>query len=74
MANKQAPMEKKTGHGSDISELEDEHNKTGDQHPTQKNEGRRTPTSRSDRESHIGGNNQSQSRRGSSPGGEGSKR
>ncbi|MBC7602610.1 MAG: hypothetical protein H7255_08125 [Ramlibacter sp.] len=38
-------------------------NKVGHQAPTQKNEGRRTPESRSDRESKIGGNNQSQSRR-----------
>lgn len=41
-----------------------DHNKTGDQPATQKNEGERTPESRSDRESHVGSGNQSQSRRG----------
>ena len=30
-------------------------NKMGEQKPTQKNEGRRTPESRHDREDHIGG-------------------
>ncbi len=44
--------------------VENDFNKQGEQPPTQKNEGKRTPESRSDRESHIGGNNQSQSRRG----------
>lgn len=71
MANKQAPMDKKTGHGGKV---ENDFNQMGDQHPTQKNEGQRTPQSRSDRESKVGGNNQSQSRRGATPGGEGSKR
>jgi hypothetical protein len=33
-------------------------NKQGEQPPTQKNEGRRTPLSRSDRESHVGTDNQ----------------
>ncbi len=39
-------------------------NKTGEQAATQKNEGQRTPASRSDRESQVGSGNQSQSRRG----------
>ena len=40
-------------------------NKTGGEAPTQKNEGRRTPESRNDREDHIGGNsNQNQVRTG----------
>ena len=65
MANKQNPMEKKTGHGGKI---DNDVNKTGEQPPTQKNEGKRTPQSRSDRETNIGGNNQSQSRRGATPG------
>lgn len=34
---------------------ENDTNKMGAQKPTQKNEGRRTPESRSDREDHIGG-------------------
>ena len=39
-------------------------NKQGDKPPTQLNQPQRTPESRNDRESHLGGNNQSQSRRG----------
>ena len=39
-------------------------NKLGEQDPTQLNQGQRTPDSRSDREAHVGGSNQSQSRRG----------
>ncbi len=44
--------------------VENDHNKIGDQAPTQKNEGQRTPESRHDRESHVGSGNQNQSRRG----------
>jgi hypothetical protein len=43
--------------------VENDFNKIGEEKPTQKNEGRRTPLSRHDRESQIG-NNQSQVRRG----------
>ena len=43
--------------------VENDFNKIGHDKPTQKNEGRRTPLSRHDRESQIG-NNQSQVRRG----------
>ena len=39
-------------------------NKTGDQAPTQKNEGRRTPESRHDREGNVGSTNQHQARKG----------
>lgn len=53
------------GHGGKV---ENDTNKTGAQEPTQKNEGRRTPQSRHDRESHIGSSNQTQSRRGNSGG------
>lgn len=38
--------------------------KVGDQPLTQKNEAKRTPDSRTDREAHIGSGNQTQSRRG----------
>jgi hypothetical protein len=41
------------------------HKKLGAQEPTQLNQGKRTPDSRNDRESHLGSSNQSQSRRGS---------
>jgi hypothetical protein len=45
--------------------VENNTNKMGEKEPTQLNQGRRTPGSRSDREAHVGGSNQSQSRRGS---------
>lgn len=46
-----------------------EHNQpAADGEVTQKNEPRRTPESRNDRESHIGSGNQSQSRRGATGG------
>lgn len=41
-----------------------DHNKAGDQPVTQKNEAKRTPESRTDREAHLGRGNQTQSRRG----------
>lgn len=45
--------------------VENDRNSQGDKDPTQKNEGRRTPHSRSDRDAHIGSGNQVQSRQGS---------
>lgn len=56
------------GHGGKV---ENNTNKAGEQEPTQKNEGRRTPQSRHDREAHIGSSNQTQSRRGNSGGSSG---
>ena len=53
--DKQAP---RTG------KVENDTNKMGEKEPTQLNQGQRTPDSRSDREAHMGGSNQSQSRRG----------
>lgn len=47
--------------------VENDTNKLGKEAPTQKNEGRRTPKSRHDREDHIG-NNQSKMRGGSPQG------
>ena len=47
--------------------VENDTNKLGKETPTQKNEGRRTPRSRHDREDHIG-NNQVKVRRGSTQG------
>ncbi len=44
--------------------VENDTNKLGAQAATQVNQGKRTPDSRSDREAHVGGSNQSQSRRG----------
>ena len=46
---------------------ENDHNKMGNQKPTQSNEGERTPQSRHDREDHIG-NNQVKMRRGTTQG------
>ena len=46
-----------------------EHNKAGHQPATQKNQAQRTTESRSDRESQVGGGNQSQARRGGKAGG-----
>lgn len=48
--------------------VENDFNKQGEQAPTQKNEGRRTPESRTDREAHIGSDNQSNMRRGTTSG------
>ncbi len=38
-------------------------NKVGTQPPTQKNQGKRTPLSRDDRQAHLGADNQSRERR-----------
>jgi hypothetical protein len=53
--------------------LANDTNQAGHQAPTQKHEGKRTPLSRSDRESHIGADNQARGRKGGpgSPCGEG---
>jgi hypothetical protein len=54
--------------------LENDVNKVGLQKPTQKNEGRRTAISRSDRSSLVGSQNQTRARKGKisrPPGGEG---
>ncbi|WP_411882884.1 hypothetical protein [Polaromonas sp. YR568] len=53
---------KASGHGGKV---ENDVNQVGEQKPTQRNEGQRTANSRNDRESHVGGSNQLQSRRGS---------
>ena len=44
--------------------VEGDTNKTGQQSPTQLNQGQRTPESRHDREGQVGGSNQHQARRG----------
>jgi hypothetical protein len=49
--------------------VENDTNKMGEQKPTQKNEGHRTPQSRGDRDDQLG-NNQSQVRRGAPNSGE----
>ena len=61
MSHKQNPRDEQT---PKTGKVENDTNKMGDKDPTQLNQGQRTPESRSDREAHIGGSNQSQSRRG----------
>lgn len=61
MTSKQNARDKQVPH---TGKVENDANKLGEQEPTQLNQGQRTPDSRSDRETHVGGSNQSQSRRG----------
>ena len=60
MTDKSNPRDKQTPQSGKV---DTDTNKMGGQDPTQLNQGKRTPESRSDRESHVGGGNQSQSRR-----------
>ena len=62
MKTKQNPRDEQT---SQTGKVANDHNKVGDQALTQKNQFKRTPDSRTDREAHIGSGNQTQSRRGS---------
>ena len=52
---KNQPQDKQAPHSGKV---ENDTNKLGNQKPTQSNEGQRTPKSRHDRESQIGGTNQ----------------
>ena len=61
MKPKQNPRDEQTGKTGKVA---NDHNKVGEQPLTQKNQAKRTPDSRTDREAHIGGGNQSQSRQG----------
>jgi hypothetical protein len=61
MSKKQNARDKQAARSGKV---ENDTNKMGETAPTQKNEGRRTPESRHDRLNHIGGENQSQTRRG----------
>ena len=62
MKTKQNPRDEQT---SQTGKVANDHNKVGDKELTQKNQSKRTPDSRTDREAHIGSGNQTQSRRGS---------
>jgi hypothetical protein len=64
-SSKQNPRDKQPG---ETGKVANDANKLGEQEPTQKNQGKRTPESRSDRESQIGSSNQSQARRGATSG------
>lgn len=61
MTKNHSPNDKQPPHTRKVA---NDSNKQGDQDATQLNQGQRTPVSRADRESHVGGSNQSQSRRG----------
>jgi hypothetical protein len=61
MSKSKNPADKQVPHSGKV---ENDHNKLGEQAPTQKNEGKRTPESRHDREDHVGSHNQNQGRRG----------
>jgi len=61
MTKQQSPRDKQEPH---TGKVDNDSNKVGEQDLTQLNQGKRTPDSRSDREAHVGGSNQSQSRRG----------
>ena len=70
MAKQQNPRDKQAGRSGKV---ENDHNKLGETRPTQKNEGRRTPMSRHDRDVNVGSENQSRSRRGTPNSGAGPK-
>lgn len=52
------------------NKVENDHNRRGNQEPTQTNQGQRTPDSRSDRTDQVGSGNQTQSRQGHAGSGE----
>ena len=61
MTSKQTPQAKQAPATGKVA---NDTNKPGSKNATQLNQGQRTPDSRHDREAHVGGSNQSQSRRG----------
>ena len=61
MKTKQNPRDEQEPQTGKVA---NDRNKVGEQELTQKNQARRTPDSRTDREAHIGSGNQTQSRRG----------
>jgi hypothetical protein len=61
MSKRIDPSDKQAGLSGKV---ENDFNKQGRQEPTQKNEGRRTPQSRHDRDTQVGSHNQTQSRKG----------
>jgi len=62
------PADHQTPHSGKVA---NDHNKQGDQAPTQKNEGQRTPDSRHDRENLAGAHNQVTARKGGGGAGRG---
>ncbi len=55
------PVKGPNGSGGKVA---NDHNKTGGQKPQQKNQGQRTPFSRSDRDALLGSDNQTRTRKG----------
>lgn len=70
MSKKSTPTNPVDQQEPQAGKVENDHNKMGNEAPTQKNEGKRTPESRHDRESHVGSQNQTQSRTGRAGGGQ----
>ena len=62
MKTKQNPRDEQTAQTGKVA---NDHNKAGEQEVTQKNQPKRTPDSRTDRDAHSGSGNQTQARRGS---------
>ena len=65
-----APEDRQAPHSGKVA---NDHNKLGEQKPTQKNEGRRTPESRHDRQTRAGGANEIEARTGGKGGGRGQR-
>ena len=63
MTYKQNTRDEQAAHTGKVA---NDHNKVGEQPLTQKNEAKRTSDSRTDREAHVGGGNQTQARKGNS--------
>ena len=61
MVHKQNPRDEQPANTGKVA---NDRNKVGAQALTQKNEAKRTSDSRTDRQAHLGSNNQTQSRRG----------
>ena len=61
MKTKQNPRDEQAPQTGKVA---NDRNTVGEQELTQKNQAKRTPESRTDREAHIGSGNQTQSRRG----------
>jgi hypothetical protein len=68
MTHKYHPADQKQQAPGGTGKAENDKNKVGNEAPTQKNEGKRTPQSRHDRENHVGGNNQVKTRGGTPQG------
>ncbi len=65
MSSKDNKHDDPGGNNAGNGKVANDHNSTGDKAATQTNQGRRTPESRGDRDTHLGSGNQAQSRQGS---------